>query len=116
MKCNAVVVVEWEHDVVVVDEESGESALVVDGVQIVVWGYIAVVVVVERFPVREYTALAAEDRSPEELDKTMKAVQVLGTEAPGYTGGQVRTVPGHIVVVALFFLFLQPPLFSLAQW
>lgn len=45
MKCNAVVVVEWEHDVV--DEESGESALVVDGVHIVVWGYIAVAVVVK---------------------------------------------------------------------
>lgn len=71
---------------------------------------------VERFPVREYIALAAEDRSPEELDKTMKAVQVLGTGAPGYTGGQARTVPGDIAVVALFFLFLQPPLFSLAQW
>lgn len=39
-----------------------------------VWGYI-VVAVVERFPVREYTALVAEDRSPEELDKTMKAVR-----------------------------------------
>lgn len=124
MKCNAVVVVEWEHDVVVVDEESGESALVVDGVQIVVWGYIAVVVVVERFPVREYIALAAEDRSPEVLDKTMKAVQVLGTEAPGYTGGQARIVPGHIAVAALFegrrwyhlFLCLQPPLPSPAQW
>lgn len=85
VKCNAaVVVVEWEHNVVaVVDEESGESVVVVEGVHFVVWGYIAVVVVVERFPVREYIALAAEDRSPEELDKTTKAVQVLGTEAPG---------------------------------
>lgn len=127
VKCNAavVVVVEWEHNVVaVVDEESGESVVVVEGVQFVVWGYIAVVVVVERFPVREYIVLAAEDRSPEELDKTMKAVQVLGTEAPGYTGGQARTVPGDIAVVALFegrrwyhlFLCLQPPLPSPAQW
>lgn len=38
VKCNAaVVVVEWEHNVVaVVDEESGESVVVVEGVQIVV--------------------------------------------------------------------------------
>lgn len=126
VKCNAaVVVVEWEHNVVaVVDKESAESVVVVEGVQIVVWGYIAVVVVVERFPVRECIALVAEDQSPEELDKTMKAVQVLGTEAPGYTGGQARIVPGHIAVVALFegrrwyrlFLCLQPPLPSPAQW
>lgn len=126
VKCNAaVVVVEWEHNVVaVVDKESAESVVVVERVQIVVWGYIAVVVVVERFPVREYIALAAEDRSPEVLDKTMKAVQVLGTEAPGYTGGQARIVPGHIAVAALFegrrwyhlFLCLQPPLPSPAEW
>lgn len=126
VKCNAaVVVVEWEHNsVAVVDKESAESVVVVERVQIVVWGYIAVVVVVERFPVREYIALAAEDRSPEVLDKTMKAVQVLGTEAPGYTGGQARIVPGHIAVAALFegrrwyhlFLCLQPPLPSPAEW
>lgn len=126
VKCNAaVVVVEWEHNVVaVVDKESAESVVVVERVQIVVWGYIAVVVVVERFPVREYIALAAEDRSPEVLDKTMKAVQVLGTEALGYTGGQARIVPGHIAVAALFegrrwyhlFLCLQPPLPSPAEW
>lgn len=96
MKCNAVVV-EWEHDVVVVDEESGESMVVVERVQFVVWGYIVVVVVFERFPVREFIALVAGDRSPEELDKTMKAVQVLDTEAPGYIGGQVRILYREIL-------------------
>lgn len=53
MKCN--VVVEWEHNAVVV-EETDVSALVVEVVQFVVGGYIAVDVV-ERFPVPEYIAL-----------------------------------------------------------
>lgn len=61
MKCN--VVVECEHNAVVV-EETDVSALVVEVVQFVVGGYI--VDVVERFPVREYIALVAEDRLPEE--------------------------------------------------
>lgn len=62
MKCN--VVVEWEHNAVVV-EETDVSALVVEVVQFVVGGYIAVDVV-ERFPVPEYIALVVEDGLPEE--------------------------------------------------